>query len=307
MKRRNSTVRSRAVTLVVGLAALSVAAASGATAPKAATPAALPNVLRNGTFAIPKPFEAANVEAGGSYQIAGWQEGAPGVQDFYKTFIQTPGSLTQAVKLYLSGPSSISQTVATVPGTTYQLQWYGAAEPGGPAVQNVHVLWNGGTVASPAFKTGTSTQNDVNWSLEKTIVTATSTSSTLEFLDTTPANGTTTGPLVAGVDLAGYARLYLPSTVRVTPTGTLLAVVRNGTNTTLTVGGLSIKLYATKKTVSYAPAVTELVASAPVTQGQAKLRLHLAASVKGQTLAAYAVLQGPDYIPVTVKLTLKVA
>ncbi len=268
--------------------------------------AAVPNLVNNGDFSIPKPFSAANVETGSGYTISGWTVPTTGVQDWASTAMQIPGTIKQAVKLYLQGSSSISQTVATVPGTTYQLEWYAAGEPGGPAVIDLHVLWNSSVVASQSFTTTGYTLNKMNWALHKTIVTATSTSSTLEFADATPNNTSGIGPMVTGVTLAADARLYLPVAVNVTPTSKFIAVVRTGTNTPLTATGLTVKLYAKIKSVSYAPPDTELLASAPVTKGQATLRLHLAASLKGQTLPAYAILQGPGYIPVTVNLKMKV-
>jgi hypothetical protein len=304
---RAKNTRLRQLALLVPLALLTAGLASAATATSPApSSTAMPNLVKNGNFSIPKYFSAANVEPGSGYAIPGWTAAPTGVQDLASSYFKMPGTIKQAVKLHLSGPGWVSQTIATVPGTTYQLQWYGAAESGGPATQQINVLWNGSVVTSRNFSAPIANA-PFSWSQETSIVTAASTSSTLEFAESpTPANATNYGPLVTGVALAGYARLYLPATVNVTLTGKIIAVVRNGTDTTLNVGGLTVMLYGKTKTVSYAPAVTELLASAPVAKGQATLQLHLAASLKGQTVAAYAVLHGPDYLPSTVNLKLKV-
>jgi len=65
-------------------------------------------------------------------------------------------------------------------------------------------------------------------------------------------------------------------------------------------------LYATFKKASYAPATKQLNASAPVSNGQAVLKLKLPASLKGQTLTVTATLQGANYIPTSHTLTIKV-
>jgi hypothetical protein len=67
-----------------------------------------------------------------------------------------------------------------------------------------------------------------------------------------------------------------------------------------------VTLYGSWKKVSYAPATTQLMASGPVVNGQAVLQLKLPSSLKDQKISAHATLQGPGYIPVTDKLTIKV-
>jgi hypothetical protein len=303
---RVTITRLMQAVVVAAATLLATGLASAATSP-APSSTAVPNLVRNGNFSIPKYFSAANVEPGSGYAMPGWTAAPTGVQDLASSYFKMPGTIKQGVKLHLNGPGSVTQTIATVPGTTYQLQWYGAAESGGPATQRINVIWNGSVVTSKNFTAASSASAPFSWSHETSIVTAASTSSTLEFAESlTPANATLYGPLVTGVTLAGYARVYLPTTVNVTLTGKIIAVVRNGTNTTLNVGGLTVTLYGKTKTVSYAPAVTELLATAPVAKGQATLQLHLAASLKGQTVPAYAILRGPNYLPQTINLNLKV-
>jgi hypothetical protein len=146
------------------------------------------------------------------------------------------------------------------------------------------------------------TSADMHWTLHRVVLTATSTSSTLEFACLTGGFG----PIVAGVSLAGDAKLFLPPTATLAPTGKLVAVVRNATGSPLTDGSLSVKLYGSYKTVSYAPATKQLLGTGQVANGQVVLQLKLPSSLKGQTIDAYATLQGAGYMPVTTKIAIKV-
>lgn len=90
------------------------------------------------------------------------------------------------------------------------------------------------------------------------------------------------------------------------PNGKLVTIVHNGEGEPFTQSGLTVRLYATYKSASYAPATKQLLATAPVTGGQAVLQLKLPSSLGGQTLEAHANLTGPNYLPKTVNLTIKV-
>jgi hypothetical protein len=311
--RRGSFVAGVCVTgtvVLVGLCVLGPAGAVVAGSPsKAGTSTAVPNLIKNGSFSIPKYFSAASVEPGGSYQIPGWTEGAAGVIDDANSFIESPPGASQEVSLWDQGLGTLTQTIKTTPGTTYLLQWYGAGEPGGPAptpaVKVLHVLWNGAVVAHPSYNTAGATLAKMMWSLGKVVVTATSTTSTLEFEEATPG-GNNYAAIVAEVSLAGDANLFLPHATSLVPSGKLTAIVHNGEGEPFTQTGLTVRLYATYKTASYAPATKQLLATGPVTGGQAVLQLHLPTSLKGQTLEAHANLTGPNYIPTTINLTIKV-
>jgi hypothetical protein len=270
--------------------------AAGNLAVTAVASTSTPNLIVNGTFA-----------PGSSTKIPGWVVGTNGVQDFATSYIPAPTGVNQSVRLYLNGEGTVTQTVKTTAGTTYLLQWYGAGEPEGhaPYVKTMHVLWNGSVVRSPTYNAAGNTLSKVKWTTGKVVVTATSASSTVEFADDTP-NAATSSSMVADVSLAADANLYLPSRASVKPSGKLTAIVHNGAGAPLTVSGLTVTLHGSWKTTSYAPATTQQMASAPVVNGQAVLQLKLPSSLKGQTIAATATLTGPDYIPVTVKIAIKV-
>ena len=286
------------------------AALSGSSVVSAASKA--PNLIKNGSFGIGRTVGDACVDIGTIHpdMIADWSVGSTSVQVCGNLFIQTPAGISQFVSLYLGAEGTVTQTIATVPGTTYLLQWYGAAEPtppGNPPVKTMHVLWNDAGVASPTYDSAGETASKMHWTLHQVVVTATSASSTVQFTDATPGISTGYPALLTGVSLAADANLYLPAKVSLAPTGKLTAIVRNGTGAPLTQTGLTVSLFATYKKVSYAPATKQLIATAPVSNGQAVLHLKLPASLKGKTLVATATLQGPDYIPTSRTLTIKVS
>jgi hypothetical protein len=87
----------------------------------------------------------------------------------------------------------------------------------------------------------------------------------------------------------------------------VLAIVRTATGTPLTDPNLTVKMYGTWKETSYAPASTQLMASGTVANGQLTLHLHLRAAMTGHSIPAYVTMSGPQYIPVTEHLTIKVS
>jgi Protein of unknown function (DUF642) len=295
--------------LVGVLSLVLVGGAAAASPPKAKTTIAGANLLKNGTFSLPEYFSSASIQAAGSTQIPHWTVNTVGVFDDAGSFIQAPPGAKQEIELYDQGVGTLAQTVATVPGTTYLLQWYGAGEPTGaapnPPTKTMNVLWNGSVVAHPSYSTAGESFTKMHWTPGQVVVTATSTTSTVEFDEATP-NANCCGAMVAEVSLAGDANLFLPHTASVAPNGKLVAIVHNGEGEPLTLSGLKVLLYGTYKTASYAPASKALLASAPVSGGQAVLQLKLPASLKGQTIAAHADLLGPNYRSVSVTLTIKV-
>jgi hypothetical protein len=312
LRAKSFVARAGVVGLIAGLllcvCGAAGAVAAGSPAPTTVARASTPNLITNGKFALPKPFSAQAVEVGSNVQIPGWAVGGNGVIVAATSFLQAPAGVNQSVSLLDQGQGTLTQTVKTTAGTTYLLQWYAAGEPGAgiPAVKSMNVLWNGGVVSARKFNATGHTFTKVGWSLQKVVVTATSASSTLGFADTTPYLSNYASCLVADVSLGADASLYLPTSASLTRTGKLVAVVHNGTGAPLTASGVSVKLYGSWKKVSYAPATTQLMASGPVVNGQAVLQLKLPSSLKGQKISAHATLQGPGYIPVTDKLTIKV-
>jgi len=312
MMRRPRVFVGRAGVAVAGLlgaALMCCCCGAGSSATDVTAPAAVPtlgpNLLANGSFSLPaKDNGVYDPPAGGS--IPGWAVGGP-VEDWSTKAYgwQAPPNAGQALLLwYAATGGSVTQTIKTTPGWTYLVQWYESGYPNGyePGIKVTRVLWDNALVAAVPFNSTGVTSADMHWTLRQEVVTATSTSSTLEFACLTGGFG----PIVAGVSLAGDAKLFLPATATLTPTGKLVAVVRNATGSPLDDSSLSVKLSGSYKTVSYAPASKQLLASGQVASGQAVLQLKLPTSLKGQTIDAYATLQGPGYIPVTTKVAITV-
>lgn len=312
-------MRLQSKSLALEVAALSAAFLVGifgtgaalAAAPVATAPSSGPNILKNGMFSIGKPVgdgctNVAAVLVAGQPAIADWTAGTNSVQVCGSEYSVTPPGVQQYVSLYLLGLSSVTQTIATIPGTTYLVQWDGAAYPVGPPVIRVmQVLWNGKVVASHSYSGAGETTSKINWSTNKVVVTATSTSSTLEFANATPVAGAG-APYLADASMAGLANLFLPATASLAPAGKLTAVVHNGVDEPFTLPGLTVRLYGSYKTASFAPATKHLLATAQVVKGQAVLHLKLPSSLKGQTIIAHADLTGPNYISTTKPITIKV-
>jgi hypothetical protein len=297
-------VAALSAALAVGMLAFAGAGLAGS--PATATSSATPNLLKNGAFSEGKPIGNGCNNVGEGFTIADWTAGPNFVQDCGYQYSMTPPGVQQYVSLTLNGNGTLTQTVATVPGTTYLVQWDGAAyQMGTPLVKVLQVIWNGSVVAQHSYSGAGETSSKINWSTGKVVVTATSTTSTLEFADATPVPGDG-APYVAAASMAADANLFLPPTASLAPTGKITAVVHNGEGEPFTQSGLTVRLYATYKTVSYAPATKQLLATASVVNGQAVLQLKLPASLKGQTITAHANLTGPDYIPTTTNIMIKV-
>ena len=168
------------------------------------------------------------------------------------------------VKMSYFARGSVTQTVKTTAGWTYLLQWYESGYPNyGPPeftsinwTKTVDVIWGAKVVAAPTFNAKANTDADMHWALRQEVLTATSSKTTLEFADaTTDQTSTGYASIIGNVSLAGDAKLYLPASITLAPTGTLIAVVHTATGYAFTAPGLTVQLYGTwkQKTLSYAP------------------------------------------------------
>jgi choice-of-anchor C domain-containing protein len=90
---------------------------------------------------------------------------------------------------------AISQTFATTIGNTYTVSFYLSGNPAGlPTVKTLDVSATGGTVSHYTFDTTASTLANMAWAAESYSFLATTTSTTLSFVSTTP------GPFGPAID-----------------------------------------------------------------------------------------------------------
>jgi hypothetical protein len=306
--------RRRVLLAVATLAAAAGAGPTSASATVATTTAAaaVPNVLTNGSFALKgaptgwsevilqePPYKAP-------YPLEGWVVGGVGgygVEAVSTSYLSAPPGASQSVVLNDQGLGSVTQTLKTTPGWAYRVSWYGAGEPGPqtPRSSSMHVVWDKAVVAAPSYKSSALASANPVWHLQRAVVTAALASSTVEFA------GASNFAMVGEASVAADAALYLPPTATLAPTAKLVAVVRMPSGSALTDRSLTVSLYGTWKTVSYAPASTQLIASGTVVNGQAVLKLHLPASLAHKTVPAYATLSGKGFISVTDHLKIKVS
>jgi len=128
-------------------------------------------------------------EVPGGFSFPGWTVGGQGV-DLHNTYHTAAHSGNQSLDLSGLEPGSITQSVATTPGTTYLLSFWYSGQPfhpyGGDAY--AEVLWDGGlvdTIHLPASPSPT----DINWTFAGYELSANTTSSLLTFNSLSPNGG----------------------------------------------------------------------------------------------------------------------
>jgi hypothetical protein len=168
------------------------------------TIASAANLINNGSF------ETQTVPAGGfsnfgtgSTGITGWTVVGPEASIVSGTYVSAGLSFPAedgAQWLDLTGDLSnrvegVEQTIATVPGTTYDLSYFVGNQVGAPTVygttSTVAVLVNGNVIQTATNSNGSGTTQ--NWEQFQTSFLATSSSSVLEFLNEDPSTDNTNG------------------------------------------------------------------------------------------------------------------
>jgi len=173
------------------------------------------NLIRNSCFVDPsvvKGSRYANVPAG-STAIPSWSVGRNGVQVIGTYWEPSPGC---PWSLFLGNTTNsagtVSQAVSTTPGSMYLLHWYMGAWPN-QKLQAMHVVWDGVVVAKQALQCPGTLPC---WTPDQVYVTATSTSSIVEFADVqNPSGGAALGtvsltaaPVVNGFAAWGLSGVY---------------------------------------------------------------------------------------------------
>jgi len=147
----------------------------------------VPGMIENGGFespvVCPSQYQRFN---SGSTDIPGWTVGGGGAYLACNDYFQTQDG-SQAIDLIAGPPSSVSQTIATTVGVTYSISASFAV--GGSNCQGsagtFDVYWNGALIASPTISSTGHSFTAMGWTPEQFSVSASGSSSVLEFSDTT--------------------------------------------------------------------------------------------------------------------------
>jgi choice-of-anchor C domain-containing protein len=118
--------------------------------------------IQNGGFEQPTVPGSNITISAGSNVVAPWTVAGGGL-DLVHT-LWDPAEGLNSISLNWVGPSTITQTVSTTPGTTYSLGFAMAAEIfGGPPVRQIDVLWNGVLVDTVSFNYTGQGPNSMGW------------------------------------------------------------------------------------------------------------------------------------------------
>ncbi len=138
------------------------------------------NVVQNGSFEVFGGSGNSNIGAG----INHWTIGGGGI-DIVQTATWQAADGNVSITLGWVSPSSVTQTLTTVAGQTYEIRFSMAAEIfGGSAFRTMDVRWNGATVGSPVFQYTGQGPTSMGWT-EFTYVVQGTGSDVLSFVSTT--------------------------------------------------------------------------------------------------------------------------
>ncbi len=167
-------------------------------------PARAQNLIVNGGFetpVVPDPTFFLRFFGGESFD--GWEVGGESI-DIHGPLHTEPRLGSQSLDLSgLNLPGSIFQTITTIPGQTYELEFWLAGHPfhTDPNPNKILDIFWGGTLAATKTIAPSLTRFPMNWRLERMTLTATSPTTELRFVSRT-LNG---GPIIDGVSLSATA------------------------------------------------------------------------------------------------------
>ena len=172
------------------------------------------SILVNGSFETYGGSGNSNIGQG----LQGWTIGnAGGIDIVFSTGVvpyywqAADGNVSLSLAYF--GPDSVTQTVTTQPGKTYQLTFSMAAEIyGGPATRTMNVLWNNTVISSPSFQYTGQDPNNMGWTEFSLNVVGTGTD-TLSFL------ATSAGPYGPALDNVSLVLVAEPTAGRLVALG----------------------------------------------------------------------------------------
>ena len=172
----------------------------------------------------------------------------------------------------------------------------------------MNVMWDTKLVATPVYSTAGVNLSTIQYKLDHVVVLANSASSVLTFAydpacQGTACNNAAQATMVSEVTLNADAQMYLPPSITLPPTGTLLAVVRSTSGTSFSDPNVTVKLVGSweEKIASYAPPIltTKQLATATVSNSVAALKLQgvpTPGAGKTLTINATVTLTGPGFV-----------
>ena len=252
-----------AVLAIIGMTSLTSVAVGTATA--GALPA---NLVANGSFeTLPAgtslPGSGYQTVVAGSTAIPGWTVVTPssylgsnvGSVDLVSdTYSSVPGFNWNAADGHYSidlagtseAPGGLYQGVPTTIGATYTLSYYTAVN-GDQAPGTSHTITVDVTGQSPVTVTGVGVGEPLAWALHTTTIVATSTTTRIEFDDSTMPSDVNQGPALDNVSLTPVADSITASPATVSPQTTGVAFTTpvatfTDSNTSATAGSFSANI-----------------------------------------------------------------
>jgi choice-of-anchor C domain-containing protein len=145
------------------------------------TPVAAGNAVKDGSFEWPKAPDGATRTYVAPQRLSDWHV-ASGSIDIVDGGYWQPAVGNQSLDLSGVDAGDIFQNVQTVPGQTYRIQFAMAGNPlGPPAMKQLALYWDGEQVAVKNFDTAAHSPSDMGWMVKSVKVTATKSTSRLEF------------------------------------------------------------------------------------------------------------------------------
>ena len=179
----------------------------------AAAPVALDAQIVNGGFE--SPVAVASID--GRTSIAGWTASSGNFELITNAFWE-PFAGNQSIDLNGTSVGTIYQDVATIAGTSYDLTFALAGNPGTPENKTLNVIWGTDAARPFTFVQAGATRADMNWELV-TIqgLLATGSTTRLVFQSTSPSSSS--GPALDAVSLVRVSAVPEPGTWALLATG----------------------------------------------------------------------------------------
>ena len=155
------------------------------------------NLIRNGSFEEPARGGVEFWTVPEGQHIGPWLVGGNPVDHIAVHWEAAHGA--QSLDLNGCGPASVSQSVPTLPGASYELCFGMAGNTDGPPeVKRLEVIWDGNVAGTMKFDAGSKTRERMGWTYRRIVMRATAHDAVLAFHSLTPG---CYGPVIDRVTL----------------------------------------------------------------------------------------------------------